>query len=154
MKNLPEEGIKTPILGVNSLIFKDHIEIYHDKMILRIPFAFSKVNYGNFRYWMRCPNPTCGRRCRKLYLCPPCNGISIYICRTCLKLAYRSQNKTALDRVIDKKWNLIHRLGCSETSIMNSQKPKWMHWKTFDALRDNIEELDIRATLRIADKFS
>jgi hypothetical protein len=46
--------------------------------------------YGGRRWWFRCPNPKCLRRCRILYLA---SESDYFLCRTCQKLTYRSQQE-------------------------------------------------------------
>ncbi len=156
MQKLPEQGIEIPIHGLKVLVLRSHMEIRYvsedNTRILRIQFVQSKANYGNSRYWMRCPNPKCLRRCGKLYLYRLSDGMPVFVCRTCLNLAYRSQNKTALDRLIDKKWAIIRKLGADSDLILD--KPKWMHWKTFYRLRDQIEALHEELMIRGIAKFS
>ena len=123
-----------------------------DAQVVRIPFAQTAVNYGNTRYWIHCPLPKCQRRCGRLYLCRISDGVYAFICRKCLNLAYRSQNKGILDRMIDKKWNLIHKL--EGDSNWDFNKPKWMHWKTFYRMKEEVETLDRIIILCGAAKFS
>lgn len=157
MQKIPENGIRWSAHGVDFLVLRDHLEIHHgegeNKRIFRIHFALSKGNYGNSRYWMRCPHPKCLKRCGKLYLCRTPNDMPFFLCRTCLDLAYRSQNKTALDRLIDKKWDLVHKLGANSFDIWTSDKPKWMHWKTFYKIKNKIECLHSVAEHRLFGKF-
>jgi len=47
-------------------------------------------HFGGKRWWFLCPNTTCGRRCRILYLAP---GSPYFACRLCLNLTYRSQQE-------------------------------------------------------------
>ena len=60
---------------------------------------------------------------RKLYL----TRQGYFFCRKCLDLAYVTQNRSRLDRIIDKKWELIHKLGGESSFVSDSQKPKGMH---------------------------
>ncbi len=110
----------------------------------------TKCNYGGTRHWFLCPNQECKRRCKKLYI----DLQGYFLCRKCLKLAYLTQNRSKLDRIIDKKWQLIHKLGSESCFILDSQKPKGMHWKTFDGIKEQIVELDDKATLGIAKWYS
>ena len=47
-------------------------------------------HFGGKRWWFICPNTTCGRRCRILYLAP---GSPYFACRICHNLTYRSQQE-------------------------------------------------------------
>jgi hypothetical protein len=73
------------------------------------------------------------------------------LCRKCLNLAYTTQNRSEADRIIDKKWHLIRKYGGDSEWTM--KKPKGMHHKTFDRIRDEISKLDEMATLKIAEMF-
>jgi hypothetical protein len=108
-----------------------------------IPVVTTKCNYGGNRHWFLCPIPKCNRRSKKLYF----HSTGIFACRKCFKLAYTSQNRSKLDRIIDKKWNLIHRLGSSSSIPI---RPKKMHHTTFDKIQNEIERLDTLATFGIA----
>lgn len=77
--------------------------------------------------------------------------MGIFICRKCLNLAYYTQNRSKLDRIIDKKWNLIRK--CRGDSEWTQQKPKGMHQKTFDRIQDEICRLDELTTQNIAEMF-
>lgn len=102
----------------------------------KIPVVITKCNYGGERHWFLCPLSTCQRRSKKLYL----HNQKAFLCRKCLNLAYTTQNRSAVDRIIDKKWRLIEKYGgSSEYSV---QKPKGMHQKTFNRIRDEILRLD------------
>lgn len=114
------------------------------------PIETTKCNYGGIRHWFLCTNQKCKRRCKKLYM----DRQGYFFCRKCLNLAYITQNRSQLDRIIDKKWKLIRKLGAESDFVLDSQKPKGMHWKTFDQIRNQIAELDLRATLGISDWFT
>jgi len=87
-------------------------------------------NLGGRRVWFRCPAKGCGRRVAVLY------GGSIFACRHCHELAYDSQRETADDRAMRRAETIRRRLGW-EPGIANLEgdKPKGMHWRTFDRLR-------------------
>jgi|SRR5579862_133308 len=110
----------------------------------KIPVVVTRCNYGGERHWFLCPMRTCNRRCKKLYFYPG----SIFVCRKCLGLAYSTQNRCRLDRIIDKKWKLIRKLGGNSDFI--TQKPKRMHQKTFNKLQEEIWRLDELAERGIA----
>jgi hypothetical protein len=74
----------------------------------------------------------------------------VFLYRKCLNFAYYSQTHNKLNRIIDKKWKLIGNLGADTDCISNSQKPKGMHWKTFERIRNEIDSLDHQATMGIA----
>ncbi|MBS0607143.1 MAG: hypothetical protein JSR57_09350 [Verrucomicrobia bacterium] len=154
MQKIPSHGVQVNLHGVDALVFPSHMEIRSvngvKELSIDIPFAKSAVNYGNSRYWMQCPNPQCRRRCGKLYLFN-LKGFSLFLCRICLNLAYKSQNETDLDRLISKKWALIRRLKSDSDIIL--KKPKWMQKKTFKRLLIELEELNIRISQGLVSKF-
>ena len=92
--------------------------------------AWSGCNYGGQRAWWLCPAVGCGRRVAVLY------GGKVYACRHCHKLAYRTQREQPHDRAGSKADKLRDRLGW-EAGILNGNgdKPKGMHWRTFDSLQ-------------------
>lgn len=159
MINIPKVGVPVFAYGMEFQfqIFQNRLEVYHKNDDLHggftIPFSLSQGHYGNKRYWFVCPNPSCSKRCRKLFLAKAPNGISFFLCRLCLNLAYRSQNRNKLNRIIDKKWGLVRKLGCESDLIFDSQKPKWMQWKTFNRIREEIDRLDDEAMCGIAALF-
>lgn len=155
MQTIPDQGWQANVFGIPLRVLKDRLEIHqgYDEAhsYFKILFSFTRGNYGNSRYWLTCPNPVCQKRCRKLFLVKDVHGVPIFICRHCLNLAHKSQNKSFLDRLIDKKWKLIRRLGGQSSDMIN--KPKGMHWKTFERLKKEIENLDHQITYGIASRF-
>lgn len=53
----------------------------------RVELETTPCNFGGVRWWFRCPNVRCGRRCGVLYL-PP--GALYFACRECHELTYTS----------------------------------------------------------------
>lgn len=145
MRNLPKHGLKCVLHSCCLRIFQDHLETIYQQggetWTQEIKFLFSQEHFGNFRYWFRCPSHKCLRRCRKLFLRHSSCGAPVFLCRRCLFLAYRSQNKSFWDRIITKRWNLIRKLGTDSDWIR--ERPKGMHWKTFERLKMKLSELDI-----------
>lgn len=103
-------------------------------------------NYGGFRHWFLCPNQGCKRRCQKPYL----NRQSYFFCRKSLNLAYFTQNRSKLDRIIDKEWTLLRELGADSDFLSDNLKPKGMHWKTFNSIKEQIADLEVQAVWEIA----
>lgn len=147
MQKLPQEGIKARVLEVDLTIFPDRLVIQHcdqgKEFVYTIPFSLTKAHYGNYRYWMTCPGQRCARRCGKLYLVRSSEGIPTFACRHCFHLAYRSQNQTRHDRIWRKEAKLLKRLGDNYAfPISCDDKPKNMHWNTFDRIRSQISDLN------------
>ena len=101
-----------------------------------IRFSVSPCHLGGERLWFCCPG--CGRRAAKLYLYSP-----HFRCRLCLGLPYASQQKTILDRAYRKAFKLRNRLN-ARGGIGDPiwEKPKGMHWNTFERLQATIERQD------------
>ena len=91
---------------------------------------WTPCNLGGRRAWFRCPAQGCGRRVAILF------GGSLFACRHCHKLAYQCQRETDDDRAMRRADAIRQRLGW-EAGIANPEgdKPKGMHWRTFDRLR-------------------
>lgn len=94
-------------------------------------------NYGGYRPWFLCPH--CGRRVGKLY------GGRRFLCRHCHRLAYQSQNESPWDRVLRKAQDIRLKLG-GTVSMADSfpDKPKGMHWRTYNRLWEEYEHLEAR----------
>jgi hypothetical protein len=104
----------------------------------RVPFAFTDQPFGGQRRWFVCPS--CRRRCSVLF------GGTHYRCRKCWNLAYQSQHDDARFRALSKARKLRRRLGGSEsTDDPFPDKPKGMHWRTYERVRAKGEALEERA---------
>jgi len=56
-------------------------------------------------------------------------------CRHCYQLVYGSEQESTYDRVLRKNRKIRKKLGAdSDLDITILQKPKGMHWSTFDKL--------------------
>ncbi len=149
-----EEGEESFIYGYKIKCYSSYalFSFYSESdCSYRIPIETTSCNYGGTRHWFLCPIPNCNRRSKKLYLHPK----GIFICRKCLNLAYSSQNKSAINRIIDKKWDLVQKLGADSDILI--YKPKRMHQKTFDRMQEEISRLNVLAVQRISQmcgKFS
>ena len=146
-----KEGEETVICGTWARVF--HAEVFFALPTNDRKYSYSALvettecNYGGVRHWFLCPNPKCKRRSKKLYM-----GLHGYfLCRKCLKLGYFTQTRSKLDRIIDKKWALVHQLGAKSDWVLDSERPKGMHWNTFNLIREEIEYLDGKAVRGIAE---
>ncbi len=94
-----------------------------------VRLAWTPCTYGGRRAWFICPASGCRRRVAILY------GGSIFACRHCYRLAYRSQRETGYDRQARRADRIRERLGW-EPGILNGEggKPKGMRWRTFERL--------------------
>ena len=107
-------------------------------------FDRTPCNYGGERLWFLCPH--CGKRVEVLY-----GAGARFLCRHCYTLPYGSQNETYMDRMMRKARKIRTRLGASE-SLMEPirEKPRGMHWKTFERLVRAEDEANHASTLAMA----
>ncbi|MCW5203227.1 hypothetical protein VU12_09845 [Desulfobulbus sp. US4] len=95
-----------------------------------IPFELTPCNYGGHRTWFLCPH--CMKRVAVLY-----GAGKDFLCRHCHDLVYTSQQENESFRLIHKAQKIRRRLnapGSIAEPILF--KPKHMHQKTFDRLRN------------------
>jgi hypothetical protein len=92
-------------------------------------FDETDCHYGGTRTWFLCPGGGCGRRVGVLY-----GEGKYFLCRHCHDLAYASQNENAALRASRKSRKIIERLGGDSYSDFYPDKPKGMHWKTYNRL--------------------
>lgn len=95
-----------------------------------VQLDWTVCNYGGERPWFLCPAKGCGRRVAILY------GGAIFACRHCHQLAYPSQREVDYDRAARRADKIRRRLGWKQ-GILNPkgwEKPKGMHWRTFERL--------------------
>ena len=105
----------------------------------RLDLALVKApcTYGGIRHWFQCPG--CMRSAAILYAAVG------FVCRRCVSLPYRSQNRRAVGRALLRASRIRRRLGGTERIIDSAgRKPKGMHWRTYARLR---RELDIQARI-------
>ena len=95
-----------------------------------VRLAWTDCNLGGRRAWWLCPAVGCGRRVAVLF------GGTVFACRHCHRLAYRSQREADHDRASRRADKLRDRLRW-EPGILNGNglKPKGMHWRTFVRLQ-------------------
>ena len=99
-----------------------------------ITLDWTPCHYGGQRPWFRWPR--CQRRVAVL-----CSYDRLFLCRHCYRLPYASQCETALDRGYRKTRKIRTRLGISYNMMERIwRKPKDMHWRTFQRLRDQEAE--------------
>ena len=96
-------------------------------------FDETDCHYGGTRKWFLCPGQGCGKRVAVLY-----GAGKYFLCRHCHDLAYASQSENAALRASRKSNKIIERLG-GDISFGYADKPKWMHWKTYNRLMREAE---------------
>lgn len=102
---------------------------------------------GGERHWFLCPTKGCGRRVAILY------GGTVFACRHCHRLAYPSQREEPWDRAARRANRIRAKLGW-KLGILNlpsRDKPKGMHWHTFERLCSEHDALSNRALVGIND---
>lgn len=144
--NDEDEVICVPILTEIEKLILLHQDKRKQEHCYGVPLVWTACNYGGARPWFMCPVAGCPRRVAKLYLVD-----TIFACRHCYKLIYFSQLQTPEDRAIRRADKIRERLGW-EPGILDEHedKPKGMHWQTFDYLVDRHDELVIKALKKVA----
>jgi len=120
-----------------------------------VPIEYTDCNFGGSRPWFRCPTDAggCGRRVGKLYL-PIYANQDRFLCRECYDLGYRSSRNSGneLERAEQRYRKAFAKADAEDRRPHPNgtphlpDKPKGMHWETFDDLladvRDAREEWD------------
>jgi hypothetical protein len=111
----------------------------------RVPITWTPCHLGGQRPWFRCcgciGGQYCRRRVAKLY-----RAGDFFACRRCHGLAYASQSQPMRHRVIAKAQKIRMRLGGSRSGLGKfPEKPKGMHWRTFERLRRSHDEAQARS---------
>ena len=81
----------------------------------------TECGFGGARPWFSCPR--CARRVARLYM-----RAKYFACRHCQRLSYASQADDACGRTWRKQRRIEARLD------ENGQRPKHMHWRTYQRL--------------------
>lgn len=104
---------------------------WHDVNEL-VPLVKTATPFGGSRQWFQCLS--CRSRCRILY------GGAYFRCRRCYRLKYETQYEPSFGRAATRVLKIRQRLG-SDSGIDDvfPEKPKGMHWKTYNRLRAEAE---------------
>jgi hypothetical protein len=94
-----------------------------------VTLTYTRCNYGGVRPWFICPSSGCGRRVALLY-----SAGRYFACRHCYDLVYQSQRESAPERAARKSRRIVRRLGGNTEDEYYPDKPKGMHWKTYNRL--------------------
>lgn len=118
----------------------------NEKYPVRIDWT--DCHLGGQRPWFQCPARNCNRRVAILY------GGGIFACRRCYRLAYPSQREAGFDRAARRAEKIRNRLGW-EPGILNGEewKPKGMHWKTYERLTEQHNNLVRWSLIEASIKF-
>jgi hypothetical protein len=113
--------------------------------IVRVPCRF-----GGSRPYFVCPGSSCGRRVAKLH-----GPGRHFLCRHCYGLAYQSQREQRRDRALRRANAIRMRLG-GEPRLARAfpEKPKGMHWRTYERLRSQVQQIEIAAAEHFAAQLS
>lgn len=134
-------GLEVESRGSVRLRYKVTIRGQSEAKDYPVPITWTPCHLGGERPWFLCP--CCGRRVARLY------SSSVFACRHCLRLNYRSQQANKRDRACDRSWDLRRALGCDEGFLSLPaefiRKPKGMHWRTFGKKIEQLKRVDARA---------
>jgi hypothetical protein len=113
----------------------------------QFPVAWTPCRFGGDRPWFVCSvhvNGTyCGRQVTKLY-----QAGRLFACRQCSRLAYASQQESAHERGLRKAQGIRMRLGGTANMLDDfPEKPKGMHWRTYERLCRVHEAAQARLTI-------
>ena len=105
----------------------------------KVPISLTACHLGGVRPWfvcsVYCNGHYCGRRVAVLYAAG-----DLFACRHCYGLAYASQQQTPLHRGLEQARKIRMRLGGSADLLEPfPARPKGMHRRTFQRLRDRAE---------------
>lgn len=120
---------------------------WHDMSYL-VQLDRTNCHLGGNRVWWLCPALGCGKRVAVLF------GGKVFACRRCHRLAYRCQREVDYDRATRRADTLRDRLGWSAGMLNGSgDKPKGMHWSTFERLSEEHNDYVNRALTGVARRF-
>ena len=111
------------------------------------PSPWTACRFGGERPWFVCSVASngvyCGRRVTKLY-----GAGRLFACRHCYRLAYASQQESAHQRGLGKSQKIRMRLGGSPNMLEAfPDKPKGMHWRTYERWRSVHDAAGGRSTV-------
>jgi hypothetical protein len=106
----------------------------------QVPIQWTPCRFGGERPWFICAvhanGVYCGRRVAKLY-----DVGKLFACRHCYRLGYQSQRGDRMDQAHHRLKRLHEKLGADydDPEMPPPPKPKWMRWKTYSGIADQIE---------------
>jgi hypothetical protein len=106
----------------------------------RVSITWTACAFGGSRPWFLCG---CGRRVAVLY-----GYQQLFKCRHCYGLVYASQSEGSGDRALRRVRKIRTRLGGSP-SLLDPlpEKPRGMHWSTYERLRSKAATAEYRSTV-------
>jgi hypothetical protein len=113
----------------------------------RVPIIWTACHLGGRRPWFICSvysgGRYCGRRVALLY-----GAGELFACRRCYALVYESQHESLHQRGLWKAQKIRMRLGGSPSMVEGfPDKPKGMHWRTYDRLCRLHDAAEDRSTI-------
>jgi hypothetical protein len=112
----------------------------------RVPINWTACHFGGRRPWFVCPGFSdgqyCGRRVALLY-----GTGELFACRHCYNLTYASQREALHLRDLGRAQKIRMRLGGSPETEEFPDKPKGMHWRTYDRLCRLHDAAEKRSTI-------
>jgi hypothetical protein len=117
----------------------------------RFPVAWTPCRFGGERPWFTCSvyadGTFCGRQVTKLY-----QAGRMFACRHCSRLAYASQQESAHERGLRKAQTIRMRLGGTANMLDDfPEKPKGMHWRTYERLCQVHDAAQARSIIGLTD---
>ena len=104
-------------------------------------------HFGGARTWFLCPR--CARRVGGLF------GGRRFWCRHCHGIAYAVENEDAMSRLLRRSNKLRERVKVKAgTAYPVTDKPKGMHWRTFDRIRWQIQGIEAAFWMAAAERFN
>ncbi len=115
-----------------------------------ISLEITRPHFGGIRWWFKCPARGCNSRVAVLY------GAKHFLCRSCLRIAYNSQNQPAYLNLCDRAYKLAEKLGLQGDVIrgFKGKKPKGIHSRTFAHKLEEIELAAHRSLKGITDRLN
>jgi len=132
-----------PSGSINAMTRGDGVMLRYsyagESVTQRVGVEWTRCNYGGRRAWWRCP--ACARRVALLYAAG-----KYFACRHCYRLCYAVQLEQTGDRLLRAAWKIRRGLGQREGGHFCPlpDKPKGMHWKTYDLLCWRCEVVEAR----------
>jgi hypothetical protein len=103
-----------------------------EPILQQVAITWTGLHYGGRRPWFVCG---CGRRAAVLYTVG-----GLFRCRRCHSLVYASQKESPRNRNLRAAQKIRLRLGGSPDIFdFFPQKPRRMHWRSYDRLRARAE---------------
>ena len=130
------------VASISALVYQDKLVLsYHSKVGGEwedveepVSVKWTPCNFGGERPWFVCPGVVNGKRCGRRVAILYGPG-KYFLCRHCYDLRYGSQREDKGHRALRRAQKMRNRLGGSANMMEPfPEKPKGMHWSTYDRL--------------------